>query len=442
MQMNEETNNLGGDPQLEGRYSNYVEVGFNAFEFIFDFGQLYTDSEQPRSHTKIVMSPYYAKNLLETLQKSLVEYETDYGAVMNTAATSNSNRPMVSPALSARTATAPAPAAILPRVAVAPGPASSPTLSDAVNALLDVLKTYLPAAGGGLPAPNVSIASVTERSLGLNNRRGEDARAGFGVVELKGGRLDVVARFELWAAQPADVEKAIQDLIVRLLADRTNLWSLGFLRISLDGVATSENVTTIPAWRQTADVRVLYEFHFEDSDESQGLIARIPIDIRGTYNETTTVTDEMSRWDNQAARNLDIRGPVTVSALSMLLFVAAAAPGGKVTLSRTFDSAPGPPVQFPTLAAFLAAISGSNPQRNAQLVFASWANFMAIFQPNGTPVILGTNSYSPFQAVLSPAISLAGTEDLFEIAYGKPALEVNAVAYLRGKLNICFQCRS
>ncbi len=299
-----------------------------------------------------------------------------------------------------------------------------------------MLKTYLPAAGGGVPAPNVSISSVTERSLGLNNRRGEDARAGFGIVELKGGRLDAVARFELWAAQPADVEKAIQDLIVRLLADRTNLWSVGFLRISLEGVATSENVATIPAWRQTADVRVLYEFHFEDTDDSQGLIARIPIFIDSTYNETTTVTDEMTRWDNQSARNLDVRGPVTVSALSVLLFVAGAAPGGMVTLSRTFDGASGPPVQFPTLATFLAAISGSNPQRNAQLVFASWTNFLGIFQPNGTPVILGTNSYSPFEAALSPAISLAGTEDLFEIAYGRAALEVNAVAYLRGKLSI------
>jgi hypothetical protein len=436
VQMSEETSNLGSDSQLEGRYSNYVEVGFNAFEFIFDFGQLYTDSGQPRSHTKIVMSPHYAKNLLETLQKSLVEYETDYGAVMNTVAAGSSDKAMVSPALSARTPTAPAPAAIQPPVASAPAPASSPTLSDAVNALLDVLKIYLPAAGGGLPAPSVSIASVTERSLGLNNRRGEDARAGFGVVELKGGRLDAVARFELWAAQPADVEKAVQDLIVRLLADRTNLWSVGFLRISLEGVATSENVATIAAWRQTADVRVLYEFHFEGSDDSQGLIARIPININSTYNESTTVTDEMTRWDNQAARNLDIRGSVTVSALSMLLFVAGAAPGGKVTLSRTFDGASGPPVQFPTLAAFLAAISGSNPQRNAQLVFASWTNFMAIFQPNGTPVILGTNSYSPFQALLSPAISLAGAEDLFEIAYGRAALEVNAVAFLRGKLSI------
>jgi hypothetical protein len=375
------------------------------------------------------------------LQKSLVQYEADYGAVTNTAATGTTDKTTlaVAPALTARLTKVPAPVLVAPApalVAPAPVPGSSPTLSDAVTALLDVLKTYLPAGGGGLPAPNVSIASVAERSLGLNNRRGEDARAGFGVVELKGGRLDAVARFELWAAQPADVEKAIQDLIVRLLADRTNLWSVGFLRISLEGVAPSENIATISAWRQTANVRVLYEFHFEDTDDSQGLIARIPIHINSTYNETTTVTDEMTRWDNQAAPSLDIRGPVTIGELSVLLFVAGAAPGGKVTLTRTFDGATGSPVQFPTLAAFLAAISGLNPQRNAHLVFASWINFMAIFQSSGTPVMLGSDSYSPFVADLSPAISLAGSEDVFEVAYEKAAFEVNAVAYLRGKESI------
>jgi hypothetical protein len=252
-------------------------------------------------------------------------------------------------------------------------------------------------------------------------------------VELKGGRLDAVARFELWAAQPGAVEQAIQDLIARLLADREMLWTVGFLRIALEATSSSENVPAIPAWRQTADVRVLYEFHFEDSDESQGLIARIPIHVNSTYNELTTVTDEMTRWDNQAAPSLEVRGPATISALSALVFVAGAAPGGTVTLTRTFDGASGPPAQFATLAAFLAAVSGANPQRNAQLVFASWNSFMAIFAPSGTPVTLGADSYSPLQAALSPAIALPGFDDALGIKYQRTALEVNAVAYLRAR---------
>jgi len=432
--MNEEIRNPGNGPSLEGRYSNYVEVGFNAFEFLVEFGQFYSESDPPRAHTKIVMSPHYAKNLSETLQKSLSQYESDYGAVVSAegAAVPMSGTANPGPGLTARMAAAPA-ALANPVAAPVMAAGGTQSFNDAVKALLDLLKTYLPAAGGGLPAPSVFLASVAERSLGLNNRRGEDARAGFGVVELKGGRLDALARFELWAAQPGAVEQAIQDLISRLLADRDKLWSVGFLRISLEGTSSSENVAALTAWRQTADVRVLYEFHFEDSDNSQGLIARIPININSTYNELTTITDEMTRWDSQAAPILEVRGPVTIGVLSALVFVGGAAPGGSVTLTRTFDGASGPPTQFATLAAFLAAISGTNAQRNAQLVFASWTNFMAIFTPSGTPITLGTDSYSPLEAALSPAISLGGVEDAFEISYQRTALEVNAVAYLRAR---------
>src|SRR5205807_7492886 len=124
-------------------------------------------------------------------------------------------------------------------------------------------------------------------------------------------------------------------------AERNNLWTNGFLRVALDGTSSSENVPSLSAWRQTADVRVLYEFRFEDSDDSQSLIAHIPILINGTYNETTTVTDEMTRWDNQAAPGLAVRGPMTVSRLSALVFTSGPAPAGSVTLNRTFDGATG-----------------------------------------------------------------------------------------------------
>jgi hypothetical protein len=433
--MSDEARDPSVDPLLEGRYSNYVEVGCNAFEFLIEFGQVYSDTTQPRTHTKIVMSPYYAKDLLETLQKSLLQYENDNGAIVNTE---------VATTLSGGAARTVAPATA--RIAAFPSGVASQTLavpmvtarnsqqlSDAVKSMVDVLKTYLPPAGGGLPGPSLSIASVTERSLGLNNRRGEDTRAGYGTVELKGGRLDAVARFELWGAQPGAVEQAVQDLIQRVLADRDKLWTIGFLRIGLDGTTSSENIPALTAWRQTADIRVLYEFHFEDSDDSQGLIARIPIHINSTYNESTTVTDEMVRWDNQGAPTLAVRGPITLHRLSALIFVAGPAPGGTVTLTRTFDGATGPATQFTTLASFLAAINGTNAKRNAQLVFASWNNFIAIFSPSGNPVTLGTDSYSPLEVALSPEIELARVEDEFEVTYQKKALEVNAVAYLRAQ---------
>jgi len=66
---------------LEGRYANYFEVGYNAFEFIFDFGQFYAAGEQPKIHTRIVTSPVYAKAFLETLGNTLDQYERGFGAI-------------------------------------------------------------------------------------------------------------------------------------------------------------------------------------------------------------------------------------------------------------------------------------------------------------------------------------------------------------------------
>jgi Protein of unknown function (DUF3467) len=64
---------------LEGKYANYFEVGYNAFEFILDFGQLYSEGEEPQLHTRIITSPAYAKVLLETLRESVDQYDRAYG---------------------------------------------------------------------------------------------------------------------------------------------------------------------------------------------------------------------------------------------------------------------------------------------------------------------------------------------------------------------------
>jgi hypothetical protein len=67
--------------QIEGRYANYFQVGHNAVEFIFDFGQYFPDSEQPHLHTRIVTSPVYARALLQTLCRSMTQYEDEFGAI-------------------------------------------------------------------------------------------------------------------------------------------------------------------------------------------------------------------------------------------------------------------------------------------------------------------------------------------------------------------------
>jgi len=65
----------------EGRYANYFKVGHNAFEFIIDCGQYYTDNGEPQVHTRIITSPAYGKALLQTLIECLDEYEKSHGPI-------------------------------------------------------------------------------------------------------------------------------------------------------------------------------------------------------------------------------------------------------------------------------------------------------------------------------------------------------------------------
>ena len=65
----------------EGKYANYFKVGHNAFEFVMEFAQVYSEPSVERVHTRIVTSPVYAKELLEVLQKAVNEYEEAFGTI-------------------------------------------------------------------------------------------------------------------------------------------------------------------------------------------------------------------------------------------------------------------------------------------------------------------------------------------------------------------------
>ena len=72
-----------GGKKIEGRYANYFKVGHNAFEFILDFGQYYSESEEAELNTRIVTSPAFAKALFETIRESIEQYEKDHGIIEN-----------------------------------------------------------------------------------------------------------------------------------------------------------------------------------------------------------------------------------------------------------------------------------------------------------------------------------------------------------------------
>ena len=66
---------------LEGRYANYFAVGYNTHEFIFDFGQNFSENDQAELHTRIVTSPAYAQALYELLDHSIAEYEKEQESI-------------------------------------------------------------------------------------------------------------------------------------------------------------------------------------------------------------------------------------------------------------------------------------------------------------------------------------------------------------------------
>jgi hypothetical protein len=235
----------------------------------------------------------------------------------------------------------------------------------------------------------LSLVSVAERAVGLGGRVGTDTRGPFTVSALKGTRLEAVVRYQLWSDTPVGVDAAIQDLATRLLADREVLRAAGFLRLTLKGAGASENVPALNFWRESAEFAVLYEFPYVDADDAESLIGRIPIEINEEFSESMTVTDEMVRWDDQpapppplppSAPPLLLRGALSIGRLSALAFIPGTAPTGTVTLTRTFDGAPGPPPTHPDLPTFLAAITNPvNPAREGRITFASLTAFLAAF---------------------------------------------------------------
>jgi hypothetical protein len=66
---------------IEGQYANYFEIGYNAFEFLLDFGQKYSNDLQGRIHARIITGPWCAKELMKVLEKSIEQYEQTFGTI-------------------------------------------------------------------------------------------------------------------------------------------------------------------------------------------------------------------------------------------------------------------------------------------------------------------------------------------------------------------------
>lgn len=57
----------------EGRYANFFQVGHNEFEFLIEFGQ-----QDLGIHTRIYVSPQYARALRDLLVEALYQHELKF----------------------------------------------------------------------------------------------------------------------------------------------------------------------------------------------------------------------------------------------------------------------------------------------------------------------------------------------------------------------------
>ena len=68
------------DSGLEARYANHFKVGYNATEFLFEFGQFHTGSDL-KWISRIVIHPSFAKDLQRMVAEVVQSYEIEYGEI-------------------------------------------------------------------------------------------------------------------------------------------------------------------------------------------------------------------------------------------------------------------------------------------------------------------------------------------------------------------------
>lgn len=285
------------------------------------------------------------------------------------------------------------------------------TPAQALTNLLNLLGTFLDTSV--TPTPSVYAVSVIERPLGVGNHEGIDPGDPLGVVEIKGRRLEVIARFELTGADALAVNNRVTTLQGELLALKDTLFTQGVLKItSLDSSLAEENPAGSGNWRRTTDYRVLYEYQYADTDNALGLITRIEAGDVGPGEMMVITRADTVRWGNETAANLVLRHGTRVSAIDIWACLPAAWDGAAVTL--------------------IANSNGVITQQN----FTTLRDFVNAFDLASEQVLLGTNAFSvgrmsfPNAAFPNPII-LSGGANEFRIEYAEESLNGEAIVYLR-----------
>jgi hypothetical protein len=65
----------------EGIYSNFVLTGHTPSEFMLDFARFLPGNKKAKVYARIVMTPQSAKTLLMVLERTIKQYEGNFGEI-------------------------------------------------------------------------------------------------------------------------------------------------------------------------------------------------------------------------------------------------------------------------------------------------------------------------------------------------------------------------
>ena len=65
----------------EGLYANFANILHNPTEFVFDFGRVVPGRADVKVVSRILTTPFHARQLLRALQQNIELYERQYGPI-------------------------------------------------------------------------------------------------------------------------------------------------------------------------------------------------------------------------------------------------------------------------------------------------------------------------------------------------------------------------
>ncbi len=69
------------DATAEGRYVNFANILHNPTEFVIDFGRIVPGRNDVKVMSRVLMTPFHAKQLVRALQQNIEIYERNYGEI-------------------------------------------------------------------------------------------------------------------------------------------------------------------------------------------------------------------------------------------------------------------------------------------------------------------------------------------------------------------------